>query len=429
MAVINKKMKIKPSWLYLNPFVHLNVKKDKAVLYNTLNGTLLEYVDVNILRILKRLKAAKNLYVILLNAAEINANVSEFIKEIRGSFIGDILPVSFSEKKPVQLIPRLLLEKTPSPMTFKSRIKLLLGDEVGEYLNIVTLYINNRCSHNCRLCKEGYKQFLYCRVEDVHRKELAIESISELLEQLKTTLTFQLNIIGGDISEYSKFYELIDLLNDAKLKKSYYLNYLNFSPGIEWLNALENGQFNALHVLVHPPLKIAAFLNTLDLVRSKRTPYVFHFVVETEDDVESAETLISKYNLRDIEFHPYYNGRNLSFFKDNIFITKESLMESAPSMKHIFTNMSINPLDFKGLTVSSNNDVHANVNSPRLGVLGIKNIMEFVKKEMITGRAWGLVRKHVSPCKSCSYNFLCPPISNYERALGRYNLCHIWQKH
>ena len=31
----------------------------------------------------------------------------------------------------------------------------------------------------------------------------------------------------------------------------------------------------------------------------------------------------------------------------------------------------------------------------------------------------------VYPCKSCLYNFLCPPISNYENVLRKTNLCNI----
>jgi len=185
---------------------------------------------------------------------------------------------------------------------------------------------------------------------------------------------------------------------------------------------------NSLHILAQPPFKMTAFFSALELVRTHHLAHYFHFVVESEDDVAAVEKLVTKHDLINIELHPYYNGKNLDFFEDNVFITKESVKEFSPTIKRIFSNMSINALDFKRLTVLNNKDVYANVNKPRLGKLGSRHIMEFVKEEMTGRQSWGLVRKFVSPCKSCPYNSLCPPISNYEHVLKRYNLCHIWQK-
>lgn len=38
---------------------------------------------------------------------------------------------------------------------------------------------------------------------------------------------------------------------------------------------------------------------------------------------------------------------------------------------------------------------------------------------------WFRVRNQVQPCRTCVYEVLCPPLSNYEYALHRNNLCHI----
>jgi pseudo-rSAM protein len=152
---------------------------------------------------------------------------------------------------------------------------------------------------------------------------------------------------------------------------------------------------------------------------------MFHFVVEKEEDVEVIEGLIAGYSLKDMEFHPYFNGENLSFFKNNIFITRESLVEAKPSMRNIFANTNINFLNFRQLTVMSDRCVFANLNHSSIGRLGEDSIPDILKKELKMGKSWGRIRKNVIPCKSCAYNALCPPITNYEYVIGKYNLCNI----
>lgn len=40
------------------------------------------------------------------------------------------------------------------------------------------------------------------------------------------------------------------------------------------------------------------------------------------------------------------------------------------------------------------------------------------------GKSWFNIRNQ-PPCNSCIYQWLCPPPSNYEIAIGRPNLCHV----
>ena len=53
---------------------------------------------------------------------------------------------------------------------------------------------------------------------------------------------------------------------------------------------------------------------------------------------------------------------------------------------------------------------------------------EAVYKEIRSGNSWRLVRKKIKICQDCLYNQLCPPLSNYEYAIGKNNLCHVWKE-
>ena len=63
-------------------------------------------------------------------------------------------------------------------------------------------------------------------------------------------------------------------------------------------------------------------------------------------------------------------------------------------------------------------------NEKRIGNID-QRIHEVLLKELHNGKGWFKVRKHLTPCKGCIYNQICPPISNYEYALSRNNLCGI----
>jgi pseudo-rSAM protein len=71
-----------------------------------------------------------------------------------------------------------------------------------------------------------------------------------------------------------------------------------------------------------------------------------------------------------------------------------------------------------------NGDVYANVNHPALGNIDTHSIHEIVQKEVDEGKSWFRIRAQ-APCTDCIYQWLCPPLSDYEIVIGRSNLCHV----
>lgn len=418
--------KTKSYWLYLHPYVHLNIKKSRAIVYNTINGKLHEYSypgNKEVMRLLKRLDHKKNLYVIRLKEGDITPTVKQFINSIRETYSGDFMDTSYSDDKPIQLKPILNLNISIEQLQPHSRIKILKKDGLLEYLRVINLYINNNCNRGCTLCRNVYKQFLYCAAVEKQRSELDITDIDYLKDN--AIECSEMNILGGNILHYLQLAELTERLNNTRFQKGYYLNYLNVKEKKEWFSLLSMDKSNTLHILIHFPFKKKLFSEVMKYLQSIDVNLMFHFVVEKEEDVEVIEGFIAGYNLKDVEFHPYFNGENLSFFKNNIFITRESLVETKPSMRNIFANTNINFLNFRQLTVMSDKSVFANLNHSPIGRLDEDSILDILKKELKMGKSWGRIRKNVIPCKSCAYNALCPPVTNYEYVIGKYNLCNI----
>jgi len=51
------------------------------------------------------------------------------------------------------------------------------------------------------------------------------------------------------------------------------------------------------------------------------------------------------------------------------------------------------------------------------------DLNKIIEKEFFLNKSWLRIRKDVEPCNVCVYNAICPPISNYEYVLNRFDLC------
>jgi pseudo-rSAM protein len=117
-----------------------------------------------------------------------------------------------------------------------------------------------------------------------------------------------------------------------------------------------------------------------------------------------------------------------------VFIAKKNILESKPSTKDILSKGAVNQSLYGNITVLSNGDVHSNLNFDKIGNIKKETLHEIMynqlkeRKRSILYKTWWRTREHVKPCKYCHYNLLCPSISNYELAIGRNNLCRIWEE-
>jgi pseudo-rSAM protein len=135
-------------WLYLHPYVYASIKKNTAILYNTLNGKLLEYCQEKmgmIYRLIRELNSDKNLYVVSIKDEEIDNHIKTFINDLRTYYLGDLINKENRPQRPIQLKPVLSLQRTMEYFfsTVKGQNKILTRDELPDYLNVITIYITD----------------------------------------------------------------------------------------------------------------------------------------------------------------------------------------------------------------------------------------------------------------------------------------------
>jgi pseudo-rSAM protein len=234
---------------------------------------------------------------------------------------------------------------------------------------------------------------------------------------------YLVNITGGNIFDYSRFSDLLKRLGTFPGRKKYHAIYADAVDNMDILSSIEEKD-SQINLLVPLPVIESKFASAARFAGAN--PHTgFTFVIADARAMKECERIVTAFQLGNVSVKPYYNGKNLDFFKDVVFIDKQNILSANPSQKEILARMAVNVNDFGKLMVMSAGDIYANVNAPKIGNIEKQTIHESIYKELYRGKSWLKVRPHFAPCKGCLYNLLCPSLSNYEYILGRNNLCNI----
>ena len=143
----------------------------------------------------------------------------------------------------------------------------------------------------------------------------------------------------------------------------------------------------------------------------------FSLIVTSIQTYENAIEVVEAYSLEHTELIPAFTGDNRSFFEENLYMDVEELAEIALSKRDIFIRQTLNIADFGKLYIEPDGKVYANLN----GMID-DFPHDLVYRELTEGNAWLHIRNE-EPCCECVYQWLCPSPSNYERVIGKPNLC------
>ena len=416
----------KKYWFYIDTYVHLFLKNDSLLLYNSYTGKILEYKgNADIIKLAKRLLAPRNLQVIPLAASDLDQPaIGGFVSDIRENFMGDLLDVAYSNGKPILMTP--LVKNQMDVKFLKGEKDRSVGEDIMSYLTEISLYINENCNQGCSICRKAYKQFLCCTSKENGKSELKMDHINRLFSEIKHSSLSRVNILGGDFLAYNDLNGLISILKALDCEKNYYLHYLNLLVHKNKLKYIADGD-SLLTIIVNFPLTEEKLHEALIAAHRSNVQERVMFIIHGASDFESSESIAMKYGIENVSYIPFFDGNNLPFFEENLFITREELESDKVSSKEIYARGFVNPVNFGRLLVFPGGQVYANVNDPVLGNIGKDSIYNLLSKELLGGKSWRKIRRNVKPCKSCLFSNLCPPISNYNIVTKRYNFCKVWK--
>lgn len=416
------------TYFIIEPYVYISLKSTGVFLYNTLNRKSILHRSPDVIKLVKRLTRGNRPGLIKLQWPRVKRDkvLVKFIKKARTYFMGDLLHLPESAEAPVQLMPMAGLPD--------------LAGEGMSYLRELTLFVNNDCDLDCDICSgAGYvagpvagnlacRQFPCCYRSPSQPGELSIEAAEKALLESNTPGLNRITITGGNILKYKAYDRLIDGLKRCDSMKSLLIHYLNLHTETGE-NPLPAHPSFFYHILVTFPLKKKRLGSVLSRLKNKGHNFKVDFIIQSETQFMLAREFIETSNeaiaLDRFSFSPYWNGRNLTFFKKFVYIKKQGLFDSNPSIPDIFARGVINHNSFGHLTVWNNGEVFANINERPLGNIAAGSVAQMVNKALKEKNGWMKTREMVAPCRDCFFSLLCPSISNYEYAAGKNNLCTI----
>lgn len=374
-------------WFFIEPYVFVDIKNKHALLYNTLDGVIIESTQDTIIELLRGTLREENCGVTLLTHEQYQQKeICCFIHELREKFMGDIIDVSLSDGKPIQMLP------------------------FYNYSKEQELYKKNNFSPYKNVLEKLFEISLHID------KTTNISKLIDFIGTLPKNLTF--NIVGNmeEIPDYGKLFSHLNQYSSPKNILCSYKNVISLQPIFE-----NNFSYQ---ISINFPIDMEQWNHAMEILFNQTLPIEFVFEVSSNDEVQQSEQLVDKYQIGKYRLQPYYTGGNIRFFENEVFLSKEDILSIPMTMKDFFARQSMNLYDFGKIIVLSNGDAYANLNYPSLGNIYTNNIHEILQKEVEEGKSWFRIRNQ-APCTDCAYQWICPSPSNYEIALGRPNLCHV----
>lgn len=394
---------MKKYWFHLSPDTFIWKDASSILLYNSTTKVSFEFTrSPELDSIIEKLCDLSNLYCIQIDQIELSShNVKEFTDRVIESNSGTLSEITSNQPKPIQFPPLLNLQCDRNKL--KQDNSRSIGEKVITYLNQVKIHFSHQ--DNIDLKKH-------------------IDKLTKFLRSIPPNQHVCFNVILNDSMSFSSINNLV-----SKLKS------LNGSIIIQIESDILNELFEKFDINIDDDLTIKIVHNAshdekvideaLKNTKGIKSNIIWHFNIHSESEYDSCSSFIEKEQLKNTEITPAYNGANLGFFEENIFLTKEDLAAPNLDKREVFANQAINTNNFGKIIIQSDGNIHSNIHTPPLG--NVQNsLKEILTKEMELGSSWFKIRD-MEPCNECVYQWLCPSPSNYEIEIGKSNLCHIKQ--
>lgn len=402
-------------WIFLEPTTYSCSNGEGWFLYNTQNGQHFSSSEKEVIAVLNEIHDRKNLGVTIVDGDIIQGSVilSQFVEDIERKQLGGITSVEEIKMKPIRLLPLLNLQRDID------RLRLveanLTGKDVGKYLLELNIYVNGICNQTCALCGEYNKQHLCCTVYSYENGDFSLANLDNILKQIVSTNIRTINILGGDILLHPQIEQIASALQKVRQITRIWMNYKN----VKDLTIFKDFAHN---VIVDFPIDkdcIGLVIQKLGLQDTR-----YRFLISSVEDYVKVNEIVGDYPNVKYSVLPVYDGYNLGFFQQNVFLDEKDILDGVIPLRKIFANQKMNTNFFGSLTVLPNGDVKANINSKILGNVCEMRLLDLIHTELLENTAWRQIRDS-DPCTKCRFQFLCPSPSNLEMIMGLQNLCNV----
>lgn len=401
-------------WFRVKGDVFIWKKKDKYLVYDSAAGNSFSFKDSpELTSVYEALMEVDNLYCVEINSNNLQDLVlADFIDVFTKYKMGDLISKSDVLFKPVSFLPKVCIQR--------SRDKFLKDQKMLEYENGMSYLLDLTICLNGDIDRTDIKnrQLVYPLQGE---SSLKYEDLMDVLSQLTSADLQSLHLVGRNVFEYRDFHRLINVLDQMHVKKKIYVTQDQLANNQHYLGAINNDQ---VHYVV-----LVSKDNPFDSDLRRKVEGIFSYItwcfyVESVEECIGVERIIEDNAIGKYQIKPVFNGFNENFFEENVFVVEDDLLSLGLKKKDIYMRQTLNSNDFGKLTILSTGDVYANINFSSLGNIKEVGLKGLIYKELLVGDSWLRIRDQ-EPCTECLFQWMCSSPSNYEIAIGRFNLCHV----
>lgn len=396
---------MKKYWLVLHQDTFLWTKGNDGLIYSTSEKHLcFRFQNVGILkRITEELSYISNLYRTSITEEELDdKEVKMWIEQILSSSSGKLIDMEDKNETPVSLKPVLKVQDTVT--FYQSAHKNHTDGNIMQNLLKLVIHLNgSECGDD-----NISKQIIFPRKGSQEQQDWTV--LRDFITSMgKPNFLVEIALVGN-VWKYPGYRELLDYLQTLPIRISIYCTEEDYANYGSDLCLSEKVSYHVLKKDYGKPIAV-----------NKGCHY--HFIVSSEEEYEMACQLIEAHSLENYRVLPLYTGTNDAFFEDLVYLSEEDIQDFHLSKREIFARQAINENLFGTLTVDLDGQVYGNLNEPSLGTME-DGLYMLTYKEMTEGHSWLQIRDS-KPCSNCIYQWLCPSPSNYEKVIGKSNLCHV----
>lgn len=399
---------MKKYWLTLNPDTFLWANNGKCCIYNTQNHLLETFGNTEYLQnILEKLLDTESLYSTELNEEVLLLpEVSAFVDKILSTSSGILTENNGNNKKPVSLKPILKLQDGVGYYEWEHRQGI--DGDIIKNLHELVFYVNGSKYGN-----EWYhKQVIFPRKTG---KTIDLHSLYRFALNARNPYLSQISLVGNllILPEAIEIISKLEKISEVKV-------FITMQDAMDNLIEAEKlAGLNCLVILVTDYEMLELLFTSVSWAKNVS----YKFMVTSESEYERAYHCADYHKLENHEIIPVYTPENHLFFEDNLYMDDEILSNIALSKKDIFIRQTLNIHHFGKLYILPDGNVYGNLNDCFIGNIN-EPAKDVVYREMTEGNSWLQIR-NIQPCSNCVYQWLCPSPSNYEKVIGKMNLCNI----
>lgn len=382
---------MKDNILYLEGTVLAFLTKHEFILYNLLErkGSLFSIENERTYEIFEALTNIDNGYSIYINPDDLKySDLAAIIKFLKENYWGDYITIK-TNTKPITFFPVTNLEKAKF--------------YVINTLNTITIAVNSIKSS----CNFEIQNQIPIEYESVDNKAIDIMALTSFLSRLKQNI--KINIIGGNILSHERISELFSYIKNFD-------NYTIYTDAQYYSNKLPEDN---LSIIFRYP-----YTDIIPIYKERKNQKGISFIFLVLNEFELTYAIDLEETIKDIRCYiwPFYNGMNINFFRDYVYIDKTSILKEEFTKQQYFSNRNINSHFYGKLFISPDGHIQTNYNLSSIGDLDT-SLDVLLSNANHEDQAWNLIRQK-EPCLNCVFKWICPPISNYEICMKKYDMCN-----